>query len=164
MVNECRAGENVGILARGMKSGSVIRGMMAIAPSSVQQTDSFEASVYMLNKSEGGRPKPIMNGYIQQFFTKTITIDAYLELKDGKEMLMPGEYANVKFVLKKPLIILPGDRFTIREGNTLTSLTGVVSKVLPRSDLKLKGFNVIVPRQTRAVPHKTDSSKAKKSK
>jgi elongation factor Tu len=154
-VNECKAGENVGILARGLKSGSITRGMMAIATNSVQQTDSFEASVYMLNKNEGGRPKPIMNGYVQPFYTKTITIDACLQLKDGKEMLMPGDYANVNFLIKKPLVILPGDRFTIREGNSLTSLTGVVSKILPKSDTKIKGFNVHVAKNTQMRTSKT---------
>jgi elongation factor Tu len=166
-VNECKAGDNCGILARGIKPNTIIRGMMVSAVNSVQQTDHFEASVYMLKKNEGGRNKPILKGYSQSLFTKTMTIDALIQFKDDKEMLMHGDYSNVNIVTRKPSVILPGDRFTIREGNTLTSLTGVVTKALPNSNLKIPGFNVV---QVKPVNNKlknkapTSNQPAKKPK
>ena len=147
-VNECKAGDNVGILARSIKTGLIERGMMAVVPNSVQQTNAFEASVYVLKKSEGGRTKPMFPNYYQPLYTKTITLDAQIhELKDGKEMLMPGDYANVNFLLKKPIVIMQGDRFSIRECNNLTSMTGVVSKVLPFNNKQVVGFNVPLVRK-----------------
>ena len=117
--------------------------MMATAPNSVQQTDQFEASVYMLKKDEGGRGKPILKGYSQSLFLKTLTIESMIQFKDDKEMLMHGDYTNLNMLLRKPAVLFPGDRFTIREGHSLTSLTGVVTKLLPKSTLKIPGFNVV---------------------
>ena len=169
-VTECKSGENCGILARGIKPNMIQRGMMVAAPNSVQQTDHFEASVYVLKKNEGGRAKPIIKGYIQPFYTKTVTISSNLQLIDEKDMLMPGDHANVKFILKNPIVILPGDRFTIREGHTLTSITGVVSKVLPKSNISIFGFNKMRPinpnlkRQEKSNAPKSDKTVKKTTK
>lgn len=111
-VNECSAGEHVGVLARGIKPGMVKRGMMAVQPNSVVQTNFIEASIYVLKKDEGGRKKPITSGYIQPFLTKTISIDCNLKLPDDRGMLLGGEHVNAKFLLKSPMPILEGDRFT----------------------------------------------------
>ena len=111
-VNECIAGEHVGILARGVKPEMITRGMMAALPNSVTQTDQFDASVYMLTKEEGGRKKPILTNYIQPLFTKTCTLDCLLTLPPDRTMLLGGEYAQLNILLKYPMVILPGDRFT----------------------------------------------------
>jgi elongation factor Tu len=74
--------------------------------------DNFEASVYMLKKEEGGRKKPILNGYIQPLLTKTCTIDSYFNFGNDKTMLLGGDHANLNLFLKKPMVIFPGDRFT----------------------------------------------------
>lgn len=157
-VNEAKAGDNVGILARGIKPGSIQRGMAAIATNSVQQTNYVETSVYMLNKNEGGRAKPIVTGYIQPLFTKTITIDAYLQVKD-KEMIMPGDYATVNLITRRPVVLLPGDRFTVREQGAFTIFNGVVSKALPKQEENIKGFNY---HPTKDFVHR-DAGKTKKT-
>jgi elongation factor Tu len=144
-VNECSAGEHVGILARGIKPDSVRRGMMACAPNSIKQTDSIEASLYVLRKEEGGKRRPILNGYIQPFLTNTCTIDCYFNLVEEKPMLIGGDHANINILLKYPLALLEGDRFTIRETLTMTTCTGVVRKLLPPTQMKIPGFNAINP-------------------
>jgi elongation factor Tu len=111
-LNECSAGQHVGILARGIKPGAVQRGMMLALPNSTSQTNNVEASIYMLKKEEGGRKKPIMNGYIQPLLTKTWNVDCHFTLPNDKEMLLGGDYATVNLILKYPMVILEGDRFT----------------------------------------------------
>ncbi len=111
-VADCSAGQHVGILVRGIKPGMVMRGMLAAAPNSTQQSDCFEATVYMLKKEEGGRKKPIMSGYIQPLLTQTCTIDSYFDFPSDKTMLLGGEFTNMNILLKKPMVLFPGDRFT----------------------------------------------------
>ena len=111
-VNDCTAGQHVGILVRGIKPGMVVRGMMASLPNSTKQTDCVEATVYMLKKDEGGRRKPIMNGYIQPFLTQTCTIDSYFDFNEDKTMLLGGEFTTMNILLKKPMVLFTGDRFT----------------------------------------------------
>lgn len=142
-VGDCSAGQHVGILVRGIKPGMVVRGMMASVPNSTTQADSFEATVYMLKKDEGGRKKPILDGYIQPLLTQTCTIDSYFDFPEDKTMLLGGEFTSMNVLLKKPMVLFPGDRFTIRENLTLNSCTGVISKVLPNTDKKIPGFNQI---------------------
>lgn len=153
-VGECSAGDHVGILARGIKPNVVQRGMMAAAPNSTKQTDSFTASIYMLKKEEGGRKNPILHGYIQPMFTKTCNIDCYLKLPKDKDMLLGGDHVNAEVLLKYPLVIFEGDRFTIRENLTLTSCTGLVTKLLPKSQEQLIGFNVAAPVKAKAKTKK----------
>ncbi|CAF0713005.1 unnamed protein product [Brachionus calyciflorus] len=140
-VNECAAGEHVGILARGIKPGVVRRGMMAAQPNSTVQTNLIEASLYVLKKEEGGRKKPITSGYIQPLLTKTSSIDSYFKLPEDKSMLLGGDHVKLNILLKSPMVLSTGDKFTIRETLTLTSCTGVVTKILPNSPEKLIGFN-----------------------
>lgn len=111
-VNECSAGDHIGLLARGVKPGAVKRGMMVGLPNSVPQTDNLEASIYVLTKSEGGRKNPITSGYIQPFLTNTCTIDCYFNLPNDKPMLMGGDHANINIFLKFPMALQVGDRFT----------------------------------------------------
>ena len=111
-VGDCSAGQHVGILVRGIKPGMVVRGMMASVPNSTTQADSFEATVYMLKKDEGGRKKPILDGYIQPLLTQTCTIDSYFDFPEDKTMLLGGEFTSMNVLLKKPMVLFPGDRFT----------------------------------------------------
>ncbi|RNA32163.1 elongation factor mitochondrial-like [Brachionus plicatilis] len=141
-VSECSAGEHVGILARGIKPGMIKRGMMAAQPNSTVQSNFIEASIYVLKKDEGGRKKPIISGYIQPLLTKTCSIDCNLKIPEDRGMLLGGEHATINILLKSPMTFLEGDRFTIRETLTLTSCTGVVTKILPDSNEKISGFNV----------------------
>lgn len=111
-VNECSAGEHVGILARGIKPGAIRRGMMAAQPNSTVQTNNLEASIYVLKKEEGGRKKPITTGYIQPFLTKTCSVDSYFKLPEDKSMLLGGDHANINIFLKFPMVLVQGDKFT----------------------------------------------------
>ena len=86
--------------------------MAAIAPNSAKEVDHIEASVYMLKKEEGGRGKPIMAGYIQPFMVHTANVDCYVTLPEDKDMLLGGDFANIKMYLKYPLVLNPGDKFT----------------------------------------------------
>ena len=142
-VNECSAGDHVGILARGVKPNSVYRGMVAAAVGSTKQTDCFEASIYVLKKDEGGRKNPILSGYTQPLFTKTCSLDCHLKLPADKQMIMGGENLNTTILLKYPLVVFEGDRFTVRESLSLTSYTGVITKVLGKTSEVIPGFNVV---------------------
>jgi elongation factor Tu len=139
-VGECIAGDHVGILVRGVKPGDVKRGMIVAGPNSIKQSNNLIAKLYMLNVSEGGRKNPILHGYIQPFCSNTATIDCYLNLKNN-QMLMGGEFAETNIFLKKPLPLMVGDRFTIRETLTRTSCTGVVTQILPDTKEEIRGFN-----------------------
>ncbi|KAK7492538.1 hypothetical protein BaRGS_00016204 [Batillaria attramentaria] len=139
-VPECTAGDNVGTLLRGVKSDLVQRGMFLGKLGSLQQYDTFEAQIYVLTKAEGGRTKPVLDQYIQVMYSNTWNISACIKLPEGINMVMPGDTASVQVVLRKPMVVKEGHRFTIRERN-LTTVTGLITKMLPSSDLKLPGFN-----------------------
>lgn len=112
-VNQCSAGDHVGILARGIKPGVVKRGMIGSFPNSVVQTNNIEASVYVLTKNEGGRKNPIMAGYIQPFMSNLAMVDGLLILPKDKNLLMGGDNVhNMNIILKQPLVIEQGDKFT----------------------------------------------------
>jgi elongation factor Tu len=118
-VNECSAGQHVGILGRGIKSDQVRRGMVAVAPGSTKQTNYYEASVYMLKKEEGGRSKPIMNGYIQPLLTNTASIDCNFQLPKDREMLLGGDHINLNLLLKFSMPFQVGDKFTSKNQNII---------------------------------------------
>lgn len=99
-------------MARGVKPGSVKRGMIAALPNTVKQTNNFEASIYVLRKDEGGRKNPITTGYIQPMFINVATLDCLLNLPQDKNLLMGGDHMNLKINLKYPLVIKEGDKFT----------------------------------------------------
>ncbi|KAL8578000.1 hypothetical protein ACOMHN_048776 [Nucella lapillus] len=147
-VPKCTAGDNVGVLLRGVKSELVQRGMFLSQPDSMKQFDTFEAQVYVLSKAEGGRSKPVMDQYIQMMYSNTWNISACLKLAGEGSMLMPGDTATVRVLLRKPMVIKEGHRFTIRE-NSLTTVTGLMTKMLPPTDLQLPGFNYERPRTHR---------------
>ncbi|XP_059149208.1 elongation factor Tu-like [Physella acuta] len=139
-VKECAAGENVGALLRGVKNEILQRGMIAGAPNSLFQCNAFKAHMYLLTKNEGGRDRPITNNYIQMMYSNTWNISCCVQLPDDTTMLMPGEAIQGSVLLRLPMVVSAGQRFTVRENN-ITTLTGLVTEVLPNSDLKVKGFN-----------------------
>ncbi|RUS84863.1 hypothetical protein EGW08_007404 [Elysia chlorotica] len=139
-VKDCYAGDNVGVLLRGVKNATLQRGMILGPPGTLSQCNAFRAQIYLLTKQEGGRPRPITTNYIQMMYSNTWNISACVRLPEGTTMLMPGEAIQTEVLLRLPMVIGPGQRFTIRENN-ITTMTGLVTDILPASDLKIKGFN-----------------------
>ncbi len=129
ILDEGQAGDNVGVLLRGVKREDVERGQVLAKPGSITPHTNFEASVYILTKEEGGRHTPFFNGYRPQFYFRTTDVTGVLHLPEGTEMVMPGD--NVKIVgdLITPVAMDEGLRFAIREGGRTVG-AGVVSKIL----------------------------------
>jgi len=129
LLDEGRAGENVGILLRGTKREDVERGQVLAKPGSIKPHTKFEAEVYILSKDEGGRHTPFFKGYRPQFYFRTTDVTGAVELPEGVEMVMPGD--NLKFVVEliAPIAMDEGLRFAIREGGRTVG-AGVVAKIL----------------------------------
>ena len=129
LLDEGRAGENVGVLLRGTKRDEVERGQVLAQPGSINPHTKFEAEVYVLSKDEGGRHTPFFKGYRPQFYFRTTDVTGAVELPEGVEMVMPGD--NLKFVVEliAPIAMDEGLRFAIREGGRTVG-AGVVSKIL----------------------------------
>ena len=123
------AGENVGVLLRGVKADQVWRGQVIAAPRSIRPRSRFRAEVYVLGKDEGGRHTPIFPGYKPQFHVRTTDVTGLVALAPGVEMVMPGDTARVDVRLDKPVALEAGSRFAIREGGRTVG-SGVVSDVL----------------------------------
>ena len=131
LLDEGRAGENCGILLRGLKREDVERGQVLCAPGSILPHTKFESEVYILSKDEGGRHTPFFKGYRPQFYFRTTDITGAVELPEGVEMVMPGD--NLKFVVEliNPVAMDEGLRFAIREGGRTVG-AGVVSTILDK--------------------------------
>jgi len=129
LLDEGRAGENCGILLRGLKREDVERGQVLCKPGSISPHTTFESEVYVLSKDEGGRHTPFFKGYRPQFYFRTTDITGAVELPEGVEMVMPGD--NLKFVVEliNPVAMDEGLRFAIREGGRTVG-AGVVSKII----------------------------------
>jgi len=129
LLDEGRAGENCGVLLRGLKREDVERGQVLCAPGSILPHTKFESEVYVLSKDEGGRHTPFFKGYRPQFYFRTTDITGSVELPEGVEMVMPGD--NLKFVVEliNPVAMDEGLRFAIREGGRTVG-AGVVSAIL----------------------------------
>ena len=129
LLDEGRAGENCGVLLRGLKREDVERGQVLCAPGSILPHTKFESEVYVLSKDEGGRHTPFFKGYRPQFYFRTTDITGAVELPEGVEMVMPGD--NLKFVVEliNPVAMDEGLRFAIREGGRTVG-AGVVSTIL----------------------------------
>jgi elongation factor Tu len=129
LLDEGRAGENCGILLRGLKREDVERGQVLCQPGSISPHTKFESEVYVLSKDEGGRHTPFFKGYRPQFYFRTTDITGSVELPEGVEMVMPGD--NLKFVVEliNPVAMDEGLRFAIREGGRTVG-AGVVSKII----------------------------------
>jgi elongation factor Tu len=129
LLDEGRAGENVGALLRGTKREDVERGQVLAKPGSIKPHTGFEAEVYVLSKDEGGRHTPFFKGYRPQFYFRTTDVTGAVELPEGVEMVMPGDNLKFKVELIHPIAMDEGLRFAIREGGRTVG-AGVVAKIL----------------------------------
>jgi elongation factor Tu len=129
ILDEGQAGDNIGVLLRGLKREEVERGQVLAAPGSITPHTNFEASVYVLTKDEGGRHTPFFNGYRPQFYFRTTDVTGVVTLPEGTEMVMPGDNVKVKGELITPVAMNEGLRFAIREGGRTVG-AGVVGKIL----------------------------------
>jgi elongation factor Tu len=129
ILDEGRAGDNVGVLLRGLKKEEVERGQVLAAPGSITPHTEFEGEVYVLTKEEGGRHTPFFTGYKPQFYFRTTDITGDVTLPEGTEMVMPGDTVNLKVKLIAPIALEEKQRFAIREGGKTVG-AGVVTKIL----------------------------------
>ena len=129
LLDEGRAGENVGVLLRGLKREEVERGQVLCKPGSISPHTKFEAEVYVLSKDEAGRHTPFFKGYRPQFYFRTTDVTGACELPSGTEMVMPGDNVNMEVTLISPIAMDDGLRFAIREGGRTVG-AGVVVKIL----------------------------------
>jgi len=123
------AGDNVGLLLRGVKKEDVQRGQVLAAPNTIKPHTQFEAEVYVLSKEEGGRHTPFFTGYRPQFYFRTTDVTGSTSLLGGAEMCMPGDNVRVEVELGKPIALEEQSRFAIREGGKTVG-SGVVTKIL----------------------------------
>ncbi|MEW5249007.1 elongation factor Tu [Microbulbifer sp. 2201CG32-9] len=129
LLDEGRAGENIGALLRGTKRDEVERGQVLAKPGSITPHTKFEAEVYILSKDEGGRHTPFFKGYRPQFYFRTTDVTGAVELPEGTEMVMPGDNIQMKVTLIAPIAMEDGLRFAIREGGRTVG-AGVVAKII----------------------------------
>ncbi len=128
-LDETQAGDNVGILLRGIEKDDVERGQLLAKPGSITPHTEFEAEVYILSKEEGGRHTPFFTGYKPQFFIRTADVTGEVTLPEGIEMVMPGDNAKMKVKLIQPAAMEEGFRFAIREGGSTVG-AGVITKII----------------------------------
>ncbi len=129
MLDEAQAGDNVGVLLRGIGKDDVERGQVLAKPGTAKAHTEFEAEVYILTKEEGGRHKPFFTGYRPQFYIRTTDVTGEITLPEGVEMVMPGDNAKMKVKLIAPVALNEGLRFAIREGGH-TIGAGAITKVI----------------------------------
>ncbi|NGX54723.1 MAG: Elongation factor Tu [Chlamydiae bacterium] len=129
LLDEARAGENVGILLRGIEKNDIERGMVLCAPGSVKPHTKFKGAVYILKKDEGGRHKPFFSGYRPQFYFRTTDVTGTVTLPEGTEMVMPGDNVEISGELIVPVAMEEGMRFAIREGGR-TIGAGTITKIV----------------------------------
>tara|TARA_Y100001936_G_scaffold247610_1_gene293761 strand:- start:17 stop:1201 length:1185 start_codon:yes stop_codon:yes gene_type:complete len=129
LLDEGKAGENVGILLRGTERDEVERGQVLSKPGSITPHTKFEATVYVLSKEEGGRHTPFFKGYRPQFYVRTTDVTGAVELPDGVEMVMPGDNIDMSVELISPIAMEDGMNFAIREGGRTVG-SGVVTKII----------------------------------
>ena len=129
LLDEGRAGENVGLLLRGIKREEVERGQVVIKPGTTTPHTNFEANVYILSKDEGGRHTPFFNNYRPQFYFRTTDVTGVVTLPEGTEMVMPGDTTEMTVELIQPIAMEDGLRFAIREGGRTVG-AGRVTKII----------------------------------
>lgn len=128
LLDEGRAGDNIGLLLRGTKRDEVQRGQVLAKPGSITPHTEFKGQVYVLTKDEGGRHTPFFNNYRPQFYFRTTDVTGIIDLPEGTEMVMPGDNVEVNVSLITPIAMEPELRFAIREGGR-TIGSGVISSV-----------------------------------
>src|SRR5213080_842384 len=129
LLDDVQAGDNVGVLLRGIDKEEVERGQVLAKPGTITPHTEFETQVYVLSKEEGGRHTPFFNGYRPQFYFRTTDVTGVVKLPEGTEMVMPGDNMNMVVDLKSPIAMEEGLRFAIREGGRTVG-AGVVAKVI----------------------------------
>ncbi len=129
ILDRVEAGDNAGLLLRGVKREEIERGQVLAKPKSITPHTDFSCEVYILRKDEGGRHKPFFNGYRPQFYIRTMDVTGEIELPEGVEMVMPGDNVNLQVKLITPVALEDGSRFAIREGG-LTVGAGVITKII----------------------------------
>ena len=129
LLNDAQAGDNVGILLRGVERADIERGQVLAKPGSITPHTEFDAEVYVLKKEEGGRHTPFFKGYKPQFYIRTTDVTGSVTLPEGMEMVMPGDNVQMKVELIAPIAMEEGLRFAIREGGRTVG-AGVVTKIL----------------------------------
>ncbi|MDH5611152.1 MAG: elongation factor Tu [Gammaproteobacteria bacterium] len=129
LLDQGQAGDNVGLLLRGLKRDDVERGQVCCKPNSVKPHTKFECEVYVLSKNEGGRHTPFFNNYRPQFYFRTTDVTGACDLPEGVEMVMPGDNVKMTVTLINPIAMEEGLRFAIREGGRTVG-AGVVSKII----------------------------------
>ena len=129
LLDEGRAGDNIGALLRGVKREDIERGQVLAKPSSITPHKHFKAEVYVLSKDEGGRHTPFFNGYRPQFYFRTTDVTGSIDLPDGQEMVMPGDNTNMDVKMMQPIAMDEGLRFAVREGGRTVG-AGVVTEVI----------------------------------
>lgn len=133
-VTEAFAGDNVGVLLRGLKIRAVESGMLLCAAKSVTLSNHYKSKVYFLSRSEGGRKKPVFSKYSQQLFSGTWNIACRIDLERNMEMMMPGDHGEVYLTLLESMVMTEGQPFTIRENN-VTVATGIVTETFSSIDV-----------------------------
>ena len=128
-LNQGEAGDNAGVLLRGIEKNQVQRGMVLCKPGTINPHSEFEAQVYVLTKEEGGRHTPFHNKYKPQFYFRTTDVTGEIFLPDGVEMVMPGDNVTIKVKLISNVAMDQGLKFAIREGGHTVG-SGIVSKVI----------------------------------
>ena len=128
-LDEGRAGDNVGLLLRGIKREDVERGMVVVKPGTTTPHTEFEAQVYILSKDEGGRHTPFFNNYRPQFYFRTTDVTGVVTLPAGTEMVMPGDNTTMTVKLIQPIAMEEGLQFAIREGGRTVG-AGQVTKII----------------------------------
>jgi elongation factor Tu len=129
LLDEAQAGDNIGVLLRGIQRTDIERGQVLCKPGTIHPHTKFTAQVYVLKKEEGGRHTPFFNGYRPQFYFRTTDITGVIELEKGVDMVMPGDHVNMTITLINPVAIEQGLRFAIREGGRTVG-SGVVSEII----------------------------------
>jgi elongation factor Tu len=129
LLDEGRAGDNAGLLLRGVGKEEIERGQVLAAPGSITPHTKFKAEVYVLTKEEGGRHTPFFNGYRPQFYFRTTDVTGAANLPDGVEMVMPGDNVQMEVELITPIAMDPELRFAIREGGRTVG-AGVVTEII----------------------------------
>jgi elongation factor Tu len=126
-LDEGQAGDNVGVLLRGVERTDVERGQVLNAPGSIKPHTTFKAQVYVLTKEEGGRHTPFYNGYRPQFYLRTTDVTGNISLPEGAEMVMPGDNVEMGVELITPIALEVGQRFAIREGGRTVGAGAITS-------------------------------------
>jgi elongation factor Tu len=129
LLDEGQAGDNLGLLLRGIDREEVERGMVIAKPGSITPHTKFMSEVYVLRRDEGGRHKAFFSGYRPQFFVRTMDVTGTIQLPEGVEMVMPGDNVNLEVELIVPVALEQGSKFAIREGG-LTVGAGVITKII----------------------------------